>query len=82
MLQKQLNQSSKRKEWTNEQMLAALDDVKKGVSANCAADANGIPLKNRRVVHGTNPKPRPYLTKDDVSVLGYRSRYWSRVAAM
>ena len=43
MLQKQLNQSSKRKEWTNEQMLAALDDVKKGVSANCAADANGIP---------------------------------------
>ena len=64
-------------------MLAALDDVKKGVSANCAADANGIPstLKNRRVVHGTNPKPRPYLTKDDVSVLCY-SRYWSRVTAM
>ena len=28
---------------TNEQMLAALDDVKKGVSANCAVDANGIP---------------------------------------
>ena len=73
--QKQPNRSSKRKEWTEEQMQAALDDVKRGVSGNRAADSNGIPrstLKDRlsgRVVHGTNPGPVPYLTKDEESDL-------------
>jgi hypothetical protein len=73
--QKQSNRSAKRKVWTEEQMKAALDDVKSGVSGNRAADINGIPrstLKDRlsgRVVHGTNPGPVPYLTKDEETEL-------------
>ena len=67
----QTNRGAKRKEWTEEQIQAALGDVKKGVSGNHAADLNGIPrstLKDRlsgRVIHGTNPGPVPYLTKDE-----------------
>ena len=54
-----------------------LDDVKTGVSANCTAGANGIPqstLKDPisgRVVRGTNPGPRPYLTKDEETDLAH-----------
>ena len=74
---KQPNRSSKRKEWTEKQMQAALDDVKRGVSGNRAADFNGIPrstLKDRlsgRVVHGTNPGPVPYLTTDEETDLAH-----------
>ena len=72
---KQPNQSSKRKQWTNEQMLAAINDVKKGMSGNKAADANGVPrstLKDRlsgRVSHGTMPGPVKYLTADEEGML-------------
>ena len=66
------NRSSKRKLWSEEQMVAALDAVvKKGMSGNQAADSNGIPrstLKDRlsgRVLHGVNPGPKPYLSNDE-----------------
>lgn len=69
------NRSSKRKQWTNEQMLAAIDDVKSGISRNQAAEAHSVPrstLKDRlsgRVNHGTNPGPVPYLTNDEEGLL-------------
>ena len=69
------NRNPKRKQWTNEQMLAAIDDVRKGLSCNRAADANRVPrstLKDRvsgRVNHGSNPGPLPYLTAEEEVLL-------------
>ena len=64
--------TGKRKLWTNEQMEAAMLSAGKGtMSANKAADLHGVPrstLKDRlsgRVVHGINPGPKPYLTRDE-----------------
>ena len=62
-----LSRPSKRKQWTEEQMLSAIDTVRNGMTANKAAIMHGIPrstLKDRlsgRVHHGTKPGPRPYL---------------------
>ena len=62
--------AGKRKLWTNEQMEAAMVSARK-MSANKAADLHGVPrstLKDRlngRVVHGTNPGPKPYLTRNE-----------------
>ena len=36
-------QGIKRKQWTDRQMLTAIDDVKRGMSCNRAADAHGVP---------------------------------------
>jgi len=60
---KPLNRPSRRKLWTNEQMLAALKAVELGQPINQAARDHGIPkttLKDRvsgRVVHGVRPGP-------------------------
>ena len=65
------NRPSKRKQWTNQQMLAAIEAVENGCGVNQAAKEHGVPkstLKDRlsgRVVHGTNPGPRPYLNKQE-----------------
>ena len=68
--------TGKRKLWTNENMEAAmLCAAKTEMSANKAADLHGVPrstLKDRlsgRVVHGTNPGPKPYLTRDEETEL-------------
>lgn len=60
--QKKPNRGSKRKQWSEEQMTAAMDAATQhGISANQAADRHGIPrstLKDRlsgRVIHGVNP---------------------------
>ncbi len=67
---------SKRKQWTDVSMLAAMEAVRKGtVSINKAALLHGVPcttLKDRlsgRVVHGTNPGPRRYLDVEEESAL-------------
>lgn len=45
--------------------------MEQGLSANQATDAHGVPrstLKDRlsgHIVHGINPGPRSYLTKDE-----------------
>ena len=63
------NRPSKRKQWTDQQMLAAIEAVENGCGTNQAAKEHGVTkstLKDRlsgRVVHGTNPGPRPYLSK-------------------
>ena len=63
------NRPSKRKQWTDQQMLEAIEAVENGCGTNQAAKEHGVPmstLKDRlsgRVVHGTNPGPRPYLSK-------------------
>ena len=66
------NRPSKRKLWTEEQMLAAIYSVEEdGLSGNRAADMHGVPrstLKDRlsgRVVHGVKPGPQPYLSADE-----------------
>ena len=68
--------TGKRKLWTNEQMEAAMLSVGKGqMSANKAADLHGVPYStlkdclSGRVVHGTNPGPKPYLTCDEETEL-------------
>ena len=49
--------------------------LKDGLSQNQAADLHGVPrsiLKDRlhgRVIHGTNPGPRPYLSSSEESEL-------------
>ena len=61
---------SRRKQWTNAQMEAAIKSVLTSTadSINSAAREHGVPtttLKNRlsgRVAHGTNPGPVPYLS--------------------
>lgn len=57
-------------------MVAAMDAViKQGLSANRAADTHDVPrstLKDRLsgcLIHGVNPGPKPYLTKDEESEL-------------
>ena len=63
---------AKRKQWTKDQMLAALDAViKDGLSGNRAVVLHGVPpstLKDRlsgHVVHGKKPGPAPYLTSKE-----------------
>ena len=63
---------SKRKQWSEGQMLAALDAViKDGLSGNKAAALHCVPpstLKDRlsgRVDHGKKPGPAPYLTSKE-----------------
>ena len=56
-------------------MLVAIEAVEKGCGPNQAAKEHGVPkstLKDRlsgRVVHGTNPGPRPYLNKQEEAEL-------------
>ena len=66
------NRPSKRRQWTEQQMLAAIMMAENGeVSANQAADVHGVPrstLKGRlkgRVTHGKKPGPRPYLDSSE-----------------
>ena len=60
----------------DEQMKAAMKNViDDSLSANRAADLHGVPrstLKDRlsgRVIHGTKPGPKPYLTVDEEAEL-------------
>ena len=69
---KQPHCSKVRKQWSEEQMLAAIDSVKNGgLSGNRSADMYGVPrstLKDRlsgRVVHGVKPGPISYLSADE-----------------
>ena len=71
----------------NNQTEAVMLSVAKGqMSANKVADLNGVPrstLKDRlsgRVVHGTNPGPRPYLTRDEETELATRLLLASSIA--
>ena len=58
----------KRKQWSDESMTGAIDAVKGGQSISRAAKEFGISRQtlgdriSGRVVHGTNPGPRPFLT--------------------
>jgi transposase-like protein len=62
---------SKRKQWADEEMAAAMSAVRNGMAIKRAAEEHGVPpstLRDRisgRVVHGTKPGPRPYLSLDE-----------------
>ena len=68
--------SVKRKQWTNEQMVAAMKAVEDGGSVRGAAREHGVPystLKDRvsgRIEHGTRPGPKPYLNAEEENELG------------
>ena len=70
------NRPSKRKQWSDAQMVAAIKAVQTGsCSINRAAHDHGVPpstLKDRisgRVLHGVKPGPVPYLSKDEETEL-------------
>lgn len=58
-------------------MPAAIEAVENGCSIHQAAKEHGVPkstLKDTlsgRVVHGTNPGPRPYLNKQEDELADY-----------
>jgi hypothetical protein len=62
---------TKRKQWAEDAMAAAISAVKSGVTVKRAADDHGVPvstLRDRisgRVVHGTKPGPKPYLSGEE-----------------
>ncbi len=64
-------QSVKRKQWTDQQMRAALKAVQEGAGINRAAGDHGVPAstsKDRvsgRVKHGVKPGPKPYLCTEE-----------------
>ena len=66
----------KRKQWSNEAMLAAMDAVKNGATVKRAALEHGVPrttLQDRhlgKVIHGTKPGPQSYLTTCEEAELG------------
>ena len=66
---------ARRKRWSNENMIAALEAVKKGTPVLRAALMYEIPKQtlydrvNGRVKHGTLPGPKPYLSKREESEL-------------
>ena len=82
-----LSSPKKRKRWTEASMQAALESVQSGVNVYRAAKEHGVPtqtLRDRvsgRVIHGTKPGPKPYLSSAeekelthflvDVSKAGY-----------
>ena len=57
----------KRRQWTDESMVAALEAVKQGEPILRAARTHGVPRStlqdrvNGKVTHGAQPGPRPYL---------------------
>lgn len=70
------NRPAHRRQWSDSQMKAAINSVTKdGLSQHKAADLHGVPrstLKDRlsgRVIHGTNPGPRPYLSNTEEAEL-------------
>jgi len=58
---------SKRRQWANENMIAAMGSIKGGLSVKRAAELHGVPratLQDRvkgKVMHGVNAGPQPYL---------------------
>ena len=66
------NRGAKRKMWTEEQMLAAMESARSGeLSVNRSAVFHGVPRvtlqdqMNGRVQHGRKPGPSPYLTQGE-----------------
>ena len=65
----------KRKQWSNEAMETALDAVKNGESILRAAREHGVPRQtlrdrvNGKVVHGTKPGPKPFLSSTEENEL-------------
>jgi len=68
------NHPKKRKQWTEQQMLSAMESATR-MSANKAAAKHGVPpsiLKDwvsGRVKHGTKPGPAPYLNQQEEKAL-------------
>ena len=66
----------KRKQWSDEQMIAAKKAVEQGSSTREAARNHGIPYSTLqdqvkgRVKHGVNPGPKPYLNVEEEAEFG------------
>ena len=63
--------SIQRKQRTDSEMLAAIEDVKQGMSCNHAVYTHGVPRStvklhiSGRVIHGRNPGPVRYLSSEE-----------------
>ena len=81
----QAARTSKRKQWTEEGMLAALKAVEEGISVSRVARDYGVPrntLYDRvsgRVVHGVKPGPKPYLNQSEEKELGSYLKHCAKV---
>lgn len=64
-----------RKQWTDEAMVAAMEAVRNGAAIKHAAVDHRVPrstLQDRisgRVAHGSNPGPKPYLSRGEEAQL-------------
>ena len=62
---------SKRKQWSDEDMVTAIKAVKSGMGVKRAAEQHGVPLTtlgdriSGRVIHVTKPGPKPYLNEEE-----------------
>ena len=62
---------SKRKQWSDEEMVAAIKAVESGMGVKRAAEQHGVPLTtlrdriSGRVIHGTKAGPKPYLNQEE-----------------
>ena len=76
-LLKSPKKAKKRKQWSDGSMAAAIEAVKGGESVLHAAKQYGVPqqtLGNRvsgKVVHGTNPGPKPFLSTVDERIVEF-----------
>ena len=76
---------SKRKQWTEESMTAALKAIEDGSSVSRASRDFGVPrstLHDRvsgRVVHGVKPGPKPYLDNTEEKELGSYLKHCAKV---
>ena len=80
------NRQSKRKKWSDEQMSGALNVVTRGeLKPSEAVNKFGVPrqtLRDRltgRVVHGTSPVPKPYLTEQNEKILADHLIFTARI---
>lgn len=66
-------------------MLGAIKSVKEGMSLTAAAECHGVPLStlkdrfNGKVVHGTNPGPRLYLSSNEEAELAAFLVEWAKI---
>ena len=76
---------NKRKQWSDEEMVAAVRAVKSGMGVKRAAEQHGVHLTtlrdciSGRVTHGTKPGPKPYLTQEEEKELGSFLKSWAEV---
>ena len=85
LFRKSPNRPKRRKCWHEESMVAAIKAVEGGDPVSQAARDHGVPKTtffdriSGRVTHGTQPGPRPYLSKDEEKELATHLKHCAKV---